>query len=202
MVLVFTAVSVSAEDSFDVVQLIEGLQGGEVVDVQIEDLLSDLGQDGIIELEEAKLITVDAPAFFVPRKRGRRIFHLFGRTSFGVFGFWLLSLYFLPFLFETMQDVRGSLYDMVWHTAETGYLNTEAVCTATRLQFAKEEHLAVYFASRYIEVVYPIELPFQLVQFVIMCGEESPGVCLGIVMDVLHDRPGYGDAVIGAGTPS
>ena len=35
--------------------LLRGLEGGEVVDVEVEDFVADLREDGVVELEEAEL---------------------------------------------------------------------------------------------------------------------------------------------------
>lgn len=45
----------SGYDFLDVVKFVEGFEGGEVVDVEAEDLIAHLAEYGIIELEEGEL---------------------------------------------------------------------------------------------------------------------------------------------------
>ena len=44
--------SLSGEDGADVVELVEGRHGGEVVDVEVEDFVAQLSEHRVVELEE------------------------------------------------------------------------------------------------------------------------------------------------------
>ena len=46
----------AGEDALDVVEFVKGLDGREVVDVDGEDFVADLAQDGVVELEDGQLI--------------------------------------------------------------------------------------------------------------------------------------------------
>ena len=43
----------AGEDGADVGELVEGLERGEVVDVEVQELVADLGEHGVVELEDA-----------------------------------------------------------------------------------------------------------------------------------------------------
>ena len=45
----------TGDDLLDVVEFVEGFEGGEVVDVEAQDFIADLAEDGVIELEEGEL---------------------------------------------------------------------------------------------------------------------------------------------------
>ena len=76
-------------------------------------------------------------------------------------------------------------------------MDAETMLRATLLELAQKHHLAVYLFHRHIVVRNPPEILLHLVQFVIMSGEECLGVEAPVLMNVLHNRPGYGDAVVG-----
>ena len=64
------------------------------------------------------------------------------------------------------------------------------------LQLAKENHLIIDLLDRYIIVLDTREECFHIVQFVIVRGKKRTGMSLLVLVDMLHDSPCNGDAVI------
>ena len=58
----------------------------------------------------------------------------------------------------------------------------------------------VYFAHRHVVVFDACKAIFHFVQFVVVRGEEGARMSGGIFVDVLHDAPSDGDAVVGGRT--
>lgn len=48
----------SLEDVLDVIELVECLHGGEVVDIELQDLVAYLCENGVIELEKVELCAI------------------------------------------------------------------------------------------------------------------------------------------------
>ena len=100
--------------------------------------------------------------------------------------------------FELLEDGSGTLDDDAWHACYLGYVYAEAVFRAASLELAQEDDLPVDFLDADIEVLDALEAAFHLVQFVVVCGKKRAGASLAVLVDVLHDGPCDGDAVVGA----
>ena len=77
-------------------------------------------------------------------------------------------------------------------------MDAEAVLRASAGEFAQKHHLAVDFAHAHIVVGDAAVLRLHVVELVVVGGEEGLGVQSAVLVDVLHDGPGDGDAVVGA----
>ena len=90
-----------------------------------------------------------------------------------------------------------SLDNRWWHTSQARHVDTKRVFRTARLQFAKEDHAALGFAHRHIPVAHTRINLFHLVEFVVVRGEKGAGVCLWVFVNMLHDGPGDGNAIVG-----
>ena len=81
-------------------------------------------------------------------------------------------------------------------------MNTEGVFRPTLFQFAQEDDFSVHLLHTHVEVADALEALLHLVQLMIVGGEECPRLGLAVLVQILHDGPGDGDAVVGAGAPS
>ena len=79
-------------------------------------------------------------------------------------------------------------------------MDTERVFATTARKFAEEDDAMVYFAHRHVIVFDASKAVFHLVQFVVVRGEEGARMSGGVFVDVLHDAPGDGDAIVGGST--
>ena len=78
-------------------------------------------------------------------------------------------------------------------------MDAEAVGRAPLLELAQEEHLAVVLAHGHVVVDHAGEGLLHLVELVVVGGEEGAGSAGAVLVDVLDDGPGDGDAVVGGG---
>ena len=99
--------------------------------------------------------------------------------------------------FELLQYVLGTLHDRARHTRYFSHMNTERVLRSAAHQLAQEDNLAVKLLHRHIVVLYTLEVFLHLVQLVIVSGEERARLRLRVLVKILHDSPGDGDAVVG-----
>ena len=76
-------------------------------------------------------------------------------------------------------------------------MNTEGMLTATRLQLAQEDNLAIHLLHTHVEVLDAREILLHLVQLVIMSGKERTSLRLLVLMKIFHDSPGDADAIVG-----
>ena len=102
-------------------------------------------------------------------------------------------------LLQLVQHLVGAFHDARRHSRQPCHVDAEAVGTASRLQAAQEDDLAIHLPHAYVEVLDACELGFHLVQFVVVCGEERAGVPHAVLMDILHNGPRDAYAVVGAG---
>ena len=171
--------SFPVDDFLDFIQLVESLNRGQVVDIQILDFVPDLTQNGIVQLEETQLIgtvRLDDTPF--------------------CWGDALLPV--LPF--QLFQDLIGPFHNRARHARHFGDMNTKAVFTTTGHQFTQENHLVVHLFDRYIVVLDEFEGAFNLVELMIVGGKERFGPTVGMLVDILDNGPGNRDSVIGAGS--
>ena len=74
---------------------------------------------------------------------------------------------------------------------------TERVLRTARLQFAQKHHAVVHLAHRDVPVLDAREEALHFVELVIVRGEKRASVRPRVLVDIFHDGPGYGDAVVG-----
>ena len=79
-------------------------------------------------------------------------------------------------------------------------MDTEGMLAAAALQFAQENDLIVDFLHRYIIVLDALEGFLHFVQFMVVRGKERTRLGMRMFVDILHDGPGNGDAVVGGST--
>ena len=80
-------------------------------------------------------------------------------------------------------------------------MDTEAVGRAALLELAEENHFPAHFLDGDVEILHAGIYAFQIVEFVIMGGEE--GHCpLSVLVDVLHYCTGDGHPVVGGCSPA
>ena len=75
-------------------------------------------------------------------------------------------------------------------------MDTEAVGGAALAQLAQEQDFPAHFLHSHVVILHAREEALQVVELVIMGGEERLGA-LAVFVDVLHDAPGDGHAVEG-----
>ena len=75
-------------------------------------------------------------------------------------------------------------------------MKTEAMRNSAFHQFAQKDHIFADFLDCYMEILYPRIYVFEVVQFVIVGGEESLGSIAPFV-DIFDNRTCYGHTVIG-----
>lgn len=97
----------ASDDLLDVVELVERFHGCEVVDVQSEDLIANLRENGIIKLEDAQL---GAFSLLYMLHVG-----LADRSHFRVVGL------------QLVEDDVGTLDDGAGHACDFRYMDTEGV---------------------------------------------------------------------------
>jgi len=79
-------------------------------------------------------------------------------------------------------------------------MDAKTVLAASRNQFPQEDDLVVYLPNGHIEVFDPGEGAAHFIQLVVMGGEEAPAFV--VFVEVLHRRPGDGQAVEGGRAPA
>ena len=78
-------------------------------------------------------------------------------------------------------------------------MDTERVLGTAALQLAQEDDTIVNFFHTHIVVLDAPEVLLHLVEFVVVGGEECARLCLGMLVQVLHNRPRDGNAIAGGG---
>ena len=167
----------AGEDTLDVVELVQGLHGREVVDVDGENLIAYLAQHGVIELENGQLVA---------RAAAGDIAQILGD-----------GVVVAVVVLQLLEHLVGTFDDGGWHAGEFCDVDTEAVLTATLDQLTDKYHLAVDFLDAHVVVDDALEGLLHLVQLVVVGGEQRLGP-RGVLVDVLDDAPGDGYAVVGA----
>ena len=158
-------------------QLVQGLHGREVVDVDGENLVAYLLQHRVVELENGELVTAAGGSH-----RAQVLGH---RLAVAVVGF------------ELLQHLIGPVDDGMGHSGNFRHMDAEGVLAAALHQLAHEHHLAVNLLDTDVVVDDAFERALHLIELVVMRGKE----CLGpgtVLVDVLHDGPSDGDTVVGA----
>ena len=116
---------------------------------------------------------------------------------------WLAGLaHALIVLLQFFQNNVGTLHDTARHTGDFSHMYTETVLRAAAFQFAQEDHLAVDLLHAHVVVFDAWKILFHLVELVIVSGEERASLCLGILVQILHNGPCDADAVVGTGAAS
>src|SRR3712207_1068522 len=140
----------------DVVELVEGLDGGKPVDVELKNLVTNLGQHGVIELEEAQLHATPMVGYLGSVGSS-------GTSHAGIVGLQL-----------TQDDVRA-LHDGPRHARNLGHVDTETVLAAAPHELAKEYHLAIDLLHAHVVVLDTREILFHFVEFMVVGGKERAG---------------------------
>ena len=166
------------DDFLYLAQFVEGFEGGEVVDVDAEYLVAHLCQHGVVELEDVHL-----QPFAAVGDGG-------GGSADGAVALLLLHL---------VQDVLGTLDDALGHAGHAGDVDAEGVLAAALDELAQEDDLLVDLAHGDVVVAHAGQRAGHVVELVVVGGEEGAGMAAGVLVDVLDDGPGDGDAVVGAG---
>ena len=146
----FLSFFLAREDALDVIEFVEGLDGGKVVDIDGKDLVAYLAQDGIIKLEDGQLIA---------RAAAGNIAQVLGQgVVVAVVGFQLL------------EHFIGSLDDGRRHTGQLSDMDTEAVLATSLDQLAHKHHLSVNLLDADVVVHDALEGFLHLVQLVVVGG--------------------------------
>ena len=106
----FLFMGLTLDDALDVVELVECLEGSEVVDVEVEYLIAHLGQHGVVELEEVELSPL------MPVR------HLYAASHLAV----LAGLKLVEHTVSTLDNGTG-------HTREFGHVDTKTMFAAATL---------------------------------------------------------------------
>ena len=114
------------------IELVEGLERCEVVDIDAEYLVAHLAEYGVVELEDAHLHAFTA------------VGNEFGRLAYALGG--SIALHLLKYLLGTAHDALG-------HTGHVGYMDTEGVIGASGLELAHEDDLLIDLAHGDVEVL-------------------------------------------------
>ena len=81
-------------------------------------------------------------------------------------------------------------------------MNTERVFRTASHQFAQENDLAVQLLHADVIVLDTTEVLLHFVQFVIVSGEECACLRTLMIVQIFHNSPRYGDAVVGRSASS
>ena len=100
-------------------------------------------------------------------------------------------------ILQLLQDDIGTLHDAAWHTGNLRHMDTEGVLTASRLQLAQEDNLAIHLLHAHIEILDARKVLLHLVELMIVGSEEGASLRLLVLMQILHDGPGDADTIIG-----
>ena len=100
---------------------------------------------------------------------------------------------------QLMDDLLGPLDHVVGHPGQLGNLNAVALICAAFDNLSQENDIVALFFYGDTVIVHAGQLSFQFRQLVIMGGKQRLGPQKPRIADVLHHRPGDGQAVEGAG---
>ena len=100
-------------------------------------------------------------------------------------------------LLQLLQNIVGTVHYAARHSGNLCHMNTEGVLAATRFQLAQEDNLAIHLLHTHVEVLDAREILLHLVQLVIMSGKEGASLRLLVLMQIFHDSPGDGNAIVG-----
>ena len=147
----------SGEDFLNVVELVEGFDGGEVVHVDAQELIADLFEYRVVKLEEAKLDV------------------LFPFRRCELFHSWVFAVARIV-SFQIRQDLFGAFHDVSRHSRDASHVDTERVFRTTAHQFAQKNDSIVHFLHTDIPILYAGEKFLHLVELMIVRGEERASV--------------------------
>ena len=100
---------------------------------------------------------------------------------------------------QAVQHAVGTVGDGAGHTGQACHVDAEAVLRAAACELAQKYHLAVDIAHAHVVVGDSAEALLHIVELVVVGGEEGLGMQPPVLVDVFHDGPCYGYAVVGAG---
>ena len=106
-----------------------------------------------------------------------------------------------PAVFQGFQRAFRAFQHRNGHAGHAGHMDTETVRRATLLDFAEEQHFPTHFLHGDMIVLHAREKAFQVIEFVVVSGEQGFGA-LAVLVDEFHDTTGDGHAVIGGSTPA
>ena len=78
-------------------------------------------------------------------------------------------------------------------------MDTKRVLTPTPFEFTQEYHLIVDLLHRDIIVLDAREVFLHLIELVIVGSKEGSRMPFGILMEILHNRPGNRNTIVSAG---
>ena len=139
----------------------------EAVDVHHQQALADVGEDGVVKLEEAHLHATRDIAV--------------GLCDAGCSGSADVDLGAEARDFvdvsglELTEDVGSTVGDATWHTAEARNLDTEAMFAPPADELAKEEHTPVDLAGGDVVVLHALETTLEVIELVVVRSEEGLG---------------------------
>ena len=99
---------------------------------------------------------------------------------------------------ELLEHLAGPLDNAGRHAGNLGHMDAEAVGAAALDELAHKHDLAVDFLHGHVVVLDAAKRLGHLVELVVVGGKEGLGVAR-VLVNVLHNGPGYRDAVVGAG---
>ena len=109
---------------------VEGLEGGDVVEIHPGELVAKGFESGLVQLEEGEL---EAAVALKSAGLGLdRLLDLTGSCAYNVLG--IIHL-------QSLEGVLGTLDHLFWHPGHPCHMNAEAVCGSTLLELAQENHL-------------------------------------------------------------
>ena len=118
----------------------------------------------------------------------------FGRS---VFCFDLRGLFRVVVVFQFQQNLVGAVDNRRRDAGEFGDVNSVALVRRAGNDLVQKRDVAVVFPNRDVEVGDAVAVVAQVGQFVIMRREQGSGV--NGLMQMLDDRPGERNPVVGAG---
>ena len=100
---------------------------------------------------------------------------------------------------ELFQDGAGATDDSGWDTCEFGDVDAVGAIGGTIDNPVQEDDPTVLLKDIHARTMHEREDRFEASQLVIVGGEEGLAAQFGDIVDVLDDRPGDGQTVVGAG---
>lgn len=162
------------QQTFDVVEFVEGIAWSKVIYVEPLDLLSNAVDKRIVELEKAELDSAI----------GLLLLLLEALTFLGWYGLTI------AFPLKLCKDFICTVDNSTGHASQFGNVDTETVFRATGHEFAQKYDFARSLTHRDVEVLYAVVLLLHIVELMIVRSKESFGLRPLIIMEELDNGPG------------